>query len=335
MKKWMIVFVIVCVLGFTFVVWPAPAANQITLKIATIAPKNTDLLDALDEVDKELRQRTDGRVGLRVYPGGVMGNDADVMRRMRTGQLHGSTFTAGGLRTIDSNYQALTMPMLFRSYEEVDAVRAKFEQRLTQQLEAKGMVSFGMMETGFAYMMSTKPLHTLEDLRGRKIWVPEGDVVGERVFRKLGVPPVYRPISDVLTGLQTGLLDTVTNSPVGTILLQWFTKVDYVVDNPLLYTYGTIGIPTNAWNKIPAADRPVVREVFNRLAKRINQQTRQSNAEARETLKKEGLKFIRINDSELPKMEKLAREAIDDIVAEGKFDGALVNEIRATVQAMR
>jgi TRAP-type transport system periplasmic protein len=336
MKKLLWSLAAVCLLMVAVAAFgPSHAAGTFTLKIATLSPDGTPLMDAFAAADKEIQAGTGGRVKLKVYPGGVMGNDATVLRKMKTGQIHGSTFTAGGMRDFSPNYQALSMPMMFRSYEEVDAVRGQFEPILVKRLEEKGFVNFGMMESGMAYLMSNHPIQTLDDLKGRKVWLPEGDDVGRRVFLKLGVPPVHLPLPDVLTGLQTGLVDTVGNSPIGTVVLQWFTKVQYFMDSALMYTYGTVAIPDRAWNRIPEQDRPVVRAAMEKITRQLDKSNRIANGQARETLRKQGLKFIKINDSELPRMESLAQQAVDELIAEGKFDAKLMADIRAAVQAAR
>lgn len=335
MKKLSLAVAVVALLATLVLAGAGRAGKTLTLKIATLSPDGTSLMRAADAAGSEIQQATQGRVKLKVYPGGVMGNDETVMRKMRAGQIHGSTFTSGGVKSFDINYQLLSLPMLLRNYREVDAVRAKVEDRMTQSLADKGFVTFGIMEAGFAYMMSNSPIHSKDDLNGRKVWIPEGDLISRRVFEKLGVPPVQLPLADVLTGLQTGLVDTVANSPIGTVVFQWFTKVKYFTETPLLYTYGTIGFPSAVWNKIDPEDQAIVRDVLTRYSKKIDRQNRLDNEKAMVTLKKQGLTFNKIDPSRLPEMEKLSEEAIDELVAEGKFDPVLLGEIRAIVQGLR
>lgn len=335
MKRWFVTLFAVALLATLVLAMPGRTAPSFVLKVATISPDNSALTNAMNAAAKEIEQRTAGRVGLRVYPGGVMGNDSVVLRKMRTGQIHGSTFTAGGVSTVYRDYQVLSLPLLFQDYREVDAVRAKIEPRLNQGLEAAGYVSTGIMEAGFVYMMSNSPITTLENLKGHKVWIPEGDPIGQRAFKALGVPPVPLPLSDVLTGLQTGLLDTVSSSPVGTVVLQWFTKVKYLTETPLLYSYGTLAFTKQAWNQIPAADQPVVREILVRNLKRVDVQNRIDNERALETLKRQGIQFVKIQADNLPRMQAIANQTIDSLVKEGQFTAALVAEVRSITQTVR
>ena len=314
---------------------PSLAEGTFVVKIATISPEGTSFTQAFKAASNEIQSRTNGRVSFRIYPGGVMGNDGVVMRKMRTGQIHASTFTAGGMAEAYPNYQIMSLPLLFLDYKEVDAVRAKIEPILTKGCEEKGYISFGMVEGGFVYMMSNKPVTGPDDLRGRKIWIPEGDPIGRAVFEAAGVPPIPLPLPDVLTGLQTGLLDTVSSSPIGTVVLQWFTKVKYLTESPLLYSYGTFAFSKDAWEKIPEADRPIVREVTTRELKKLDAQNRKDNDAALITLKKQGLIFVPLSEGALPKMQKIADTAIDNLMKMGQFSPELLNEIRSVVKAIR
>jgi len=310
-------------------------AEPFVVKIATISPEGTSITQALKTAGDEIQKRTNGRVSFRIYPGGVMGSDAVVMRKMRTGQIHASSFTAGGMSSAYSNYQIMSLPLLFMDYREVDAVRAKIDPLLSKGCEEKGYIPLGIVETGFVYMMSSKPIGSPDDLHGRKIWTPEGDPIGRAVFEAAGVPPVPLPLPDVLTGLQTGLLDTVSTSPIGALVLQWFTKVKYLTQSPLIYSYGTFAFSKEAWEKIPEADRPIVREVTVREIRKLDAQNRKDNEAAMETLKKQGLTFIPLSEGAMPKLQRIADTAIDNLMKQGRFDAGMLQEIRSIVKAVR
>ena len=191
-----------------------PAAGA-ELKIATIAPDGSHWMREMRAAAAEIKERTGGGVEIKFFPGGVMGNDAQVLRKIRIGQLHGGAFTAGGLA---ERYGALNLygvPLLFRSLDEVDHVRGLLDPVLKRGLEEAGFVSFGFIEGGFANLLSNHPVRGIDDLRRRKVWVPEGDPISFVAMESLGLSPVVLPVTDVLTGLQTGLLDVAAASPVG------------------------------------------------------------------------------------------------------------------------
>lgn len=328
MNKTIIVWVLLWVSGL---VAGAGPAKGITLKLATIAPEGTTLTKALRSSSKEIEEKSGGKVRLKIYPGGLMGNDLVVLRKIRLGQLHGGTFTSGGLASVDGNYQILGMPMLLHNYAQVDLARKKYEPVITRGLEKKGFISTGMLEAGFIYMMSNQPVEKPADLKGQKVWAPEGDLISRVVFEKAGVHPIPLPLPDVLTGLQTNLIDTVSTSPVAAIVLQWFTKVRYLSETPLLYNYGTLAISNKVWRKIPKENQSMVLEVLKRELSKVNVQTREDNQAALQTLRKQGIQFVSITGANLLELQRIADEALATFRNKNVFDYQMLEQIRRTV----
>lgn len=267
-------------------------ATALTLKIATISPDGTTWMKALRQGAAEIKTRTAGRVKIRFYPGGIMGSDRNVLRKIRIGQLHGGALTGGGLQQIYMDSQIYSLPFTFRSLQEVDYVRERMDPLIIKGLYERGYVSFGLAEGGFAYLMSNQPIRANEDLKGHKVWVPEGDTMSQMAFSAAHVSPVPLPLPDVLTGLQTGLIDTIGSSPVGAIALQWHTRVKYVTDTPLIYLYGILIVKRQVFERLDAADQAVVRAVMSAVFKRLNHLNREENAQARQALMDEGVEFV-------------------------------------------
>ncbi|MGD8421545.1 MAG: TRAP transporter substrate-binding protein DctP, partial [Gammaproteobacteria bacterium] len=158
-----------------------------TLKIATLAPAGTSWMQEMQAGAELILERTEGRVKLKFYPGGVMGNDQSVHRKIRIGQLHGGAFTPTGLAGVDSSIQVLSLPMLFRNLDEVDYVRERMDPVLKQEMSDSGFVILGITEGGFARILSRQPMQDLESLRRGKVWIPEGDRISQVVFEALGI----------------------------------------------------------------------------------------------------------------------------------------------------
>lgn len=309
--------------------WLSPAAAQATtFKIATIAPDGTTWMKEMHNGADLIKQRTGGRVQFRFFPGGVMGNDKSVLRKIRIGQLQGGAVTAGGLMDIAPNTQIYTLPLLFRSLDEVDYVRQHMDTRILKYILAQGFVSFGLSEGGFAYLMSNHPLTGTKELKGQKVWAPEGDRISRAAFESLGISPIPLPLSDVLTGLQTGLIDTVATSYTGAIALQWYTQVKYVTEMPLMYIYGTMIIDRNAFEKLDAADQAVVREVMGGVFKKLNAESRSNNAEAYEALRKQGITFVQPSTDERQVWESSINKAMQQLADEGVFSPDLLKTLR-------
>lgn len=310
-------------------------AQGVRLKIATLAPDGSFWMEEARRAADEIGRRTDGRVGFRFYPGGTMGSDDTVLRKMRIGQLHGGVLLAGSLGDLDPDFEIYNFPLVFRSYDEVDHVRRELDQRLISKLDDDGIVAFGLVETGFVYLMSTQPTRTFADLDGRKAWIPEGDAISKAIADAAGLSPVPLALSDVLTGLQTGLIDTVAAPPVGAVALQWFTKAKYVTDLPLTYIYGTLLLSDRAFRKLGAEDQEVVREALEKMSSELNRRARTDNRDAREALVKQGVTFVEPTPETEERWEAVAAEARQALVKRQEYDRELIAEMERLLEEYR
>jgi TRAP-type C4-dicarboxylate transport system substrate-binding protein len=275
------------------------SASAADIKIASVAPDGSHWMVQMRAGADEIRMRTADRVTIKFYPGGVMGNDQQVLRKIRVGQLQGGAFTAGGLGERYPGLNLYGIPLLFRSLDEVDAVRAKLDPKLAAGLEKAGFVSFGFTEGGFANLLSNEPIRSVEDMRRKKVWVPDGDEISFLAMETLGLSPVVLPVTDVLTGLQTGLIEIAFSSPVAALVLQWHTKVKYITALPLSYSFGVFAIEKSVFDALQPADQQVVREVMSRTMGQLDRDAREDNKEAAEVLKKSGVQTVTVNAADV------------------------------------
>jgi TRAP-type C4-dicarboxylate transport system substrate-binding protein len=229
----------------------------------------------------------------------------------------------------------LSLPLLFDSIEEARYVRARVEGELRQNLEDAGFVNFGFAAAGFAYMMSNKPLRTLADLDGRKIWLPEGDAVGFAALRALGVAPVMMPVTDVMTGLQTELLDSVAVPPVGAVVFQWHTRLKYITNVPLAYVYAALLIDRKAFERIRPEDQQVVREVMEGIYRKFDQYGVADNQDALQALLDSGLKMVEPDAAEASEWRAIVNRSHHQLAANGQFDAALLERMQALIDEFR
>lgn len=334
MRKFYFLFAtIICIGLFSIQLRAADAVT--TFKIASMAPNGTMWMNEMQAAAKRIEERTQGRVKLRFYPGGIMGNGKSVLRKMRINQLQGGVMTGGELAMIDPDFNLYNLPFIFRSYKEVDYVRERMDPMLEKSMAAKGYVSFGMTEGGFAYIMANKPILKIDDLSGMKVWIPEGDLVSQLAFEEIGVSPVQLPLSDVLTGLQTGLIDTVASSPVGTLALQWHTQVQYLTDVPLMYLYGGMIIKKQDFQKLSAADQAIVREELNTAFANINRQNRIDDEDARKALQDQGIKFVKPEDAQVQRWIEASERSYVRLGKANGYNQATYNKMQGYLKQYR
>ncbi len=307
--------------------WAAQAFGQ-TLKIATIAPEGSSWMKDMRAGAKEVEERTGGRVKFKFYGGGIQGNDRQVRRKMRTGQLNGGALSSGGLNGFQKDADVFSLPMMFNTIEEARFVRNHLEPELRRRLEDAGYVNFGFATVGFGYMMSNKPMSSLADFKGQKVWTPEGDLVGYAALSALGVAPVTMPITDVMTGLQTELLDSVTVPPVGAVVFQWHTKLSYITEMPVAYVYGAMLVDKRAFSKISPQDQAVVRAVMEGIYRKFDQNGVRDNDDAMRALLEGGMKMATPDQSEVNKWREIVLASHRKLARKGVFDIQLLDQMQ-------
>ena len=330
MKK-QILAILVLTAGLTLAL-PLQAA---TLKIATVTPENSQWMKDMRAGAKEIKERTEGRVQIKYYGGGIMGNDQKVLSRIRIGALQGGAFTPTALAGQYSNLNLYGLPMVFDSEEEAAYARSRLDARLSAGLEEAGFVNFGFAAGGFAILMSNTPVDSLDDLKGKKVWIPEGDDISRRAMEAMSLSPVTLPLTDVLTGLQTGLIDIVAMSPIGALVLQWHTKVKYITELPLVYTLGFMAVDKKAFGKLSEDDQAIVRDVMGRTYKNFDKANLIDNRGARDALLNTGIKTVPVPPEEYEKVRAALMKLNVDLANQGHFDKALFDEMLKYVSEYR
>ncbi len=298
-----------------------------TFKIATLAPAGTTWMKLMKEGARNISEKTDGRVKLKFYPGGVMGNDQSVHRKIKVGQLHGGAFTSGGLEHIYPGIQALSLPMIFNTVDEVVYVRSKMDESLKQNMEQGGFVLLGIANGGFARIMSQQPLTDLETIRSSKVWIPEGDNVVLETYKSFGISPISLSIADVFTGLQTGLIETVAVTSTAAIAFQWHSSTAYLTDIPVIFLTGLLAIQKKSFDKLSAGDQIIVKQEFDNVFKQLDSLNRSDNVKATEALKNYGIEYVKPDPEELRRWKKLSDEAIANMAKSGIVTQEAVDQV--------
>lgn len=311
-----------------------PALAQ-TIKLATVAPEGSAWMKDMRAGAREISERTGDRVKFKFYGGGVQGNDKQVLRKMRIGQLHGGAFTSNALGEFQKDSVLYAMPMLFSNLEEVRFARQRMDGKLRQLMEDAGYVNFGFAGGGFAHLMSNHPIANLDDMNGLKVWIPDGDRLAYGAAKALGISPVTMPLTDVLTGLQTELIDTIMGPPAATIVLQWNTGVSHITELPLAYIFAMLVIDKKYFERIQPADQDIVREVMERVYRGFDQRGNEDNEKAFQALLDDGMKPVTPDQGQVPVWRDVVRASNRELAREGVIDAALLDEIECYIDAYR
>ena len=295
-----------------------PVSTQAaTYKIATISPDGLSWMQKLRAGVKEISAATDDRVKFKIYPGGVQGDDETVLRKMRIGQLHGGAVAAGSLTRFYPDLQIYNLPLQFRSYEEVDYIRGEMDSMIADGLREGGIETFAFTETGFAYMFTQTPVTTIADLGELKAWIPDNDPIAAELIKSFNVSPIPLNITDVLAGLQTGLINAVVAPPSVALALQWHNHVKYMTDLPLLYIYSTLAMSEKAYKHISADDKQIVRGVMDRVFTEVGEEARADNAKALQAISTIGIEIV--EPANLEEWQTVADESVERLIGSGEI----------------
>lgn len=314
----------------------APSAvAQTTFKIATVSPDGSAWMRDLRRTTSLIEAQTEGRVSFRVYPGGVMGDDRAVLRKMRARQLQGAIVQTGVLEPISSAVQLYNLPMFFRDFDEVTKVRSTMDQILLEDLTKHGFEALGFVGVGFANAMSSKSGTSIDDAQRLKVWAPKGDAGAVRLLDAFGIVPVPLSIVDVLAGLQTGLIDTVAVPPTAAIVLQWHTQLDYILDLPFMYIYSVFVLDGRQFARLDSSDQELTRQTFRTFLSRVEQQNYADHDQALAALERQGLTILTPSDEEVAEWRNAAKRAAAAWVASDILVNEHVNLLAKTVATYR
>lgn len=291
-------------------------AHAAVIKIATLSPDGTAWMKKMRQAAKEIAKRTDKRVKIKFYPGGVMGDENSILRKMRINQLQGAAITSGALTRYFKDTSLYGMPFLFNSQEEAVYVRKHMDKLMLKGLKKKGLISFGLAESGFVYLLSNNPILSIDDLKKEKFWIPDNANARDTI-KSFALKPIPLPFGDVLAGLQTHLIDTIISSPIASIALQWHTQVKYLTDMPVLYSWATLVISEKAMKKLKKKDSTIVHAVMSQAFKEIDKENQADNKAALAALKSQGINFIKPTKEQYAEWKNIALKGNKELVKNG------------------
>lgn len=313
-----------------------PAGAQTTaIKFATLAPEGSTWMKVLTELSKDLEKESGGKLKFKFYAGGVSGDEKDVVKKIRIGQLHGAGFTGVGLGEVAPEVRLLDAPWLFRSRSELEGVRTKFAKDLQAAVEKGGFVLLGWTDLGSVYIFTKNAINAPADLKKEKMWVWEGDPIALAAYKALEVNPVPLSVVDVMQSLQTGLINGVYGPPLGVVALQWHSKVKHIYPVPIAESTGAVLVSKKFFDGLDEASRKLLLGLSAKHLKHLNDLTNTENDKAIEALKKQGLALTPDPGPETRrKYEELGAAARKEL--SGKlFSAALLGKFEKELAALR
>jgi len=312
-----------------------PVAAQ-QLKLATLAPDGSTWMETLKDAANRVEQATDGQVRTRFYPGGVMGDAAMLLRRMKLGQLQGGMFTVGELAGMAPETNLYSMPFVFENAAELKALRDEFDPVIIDALREAGLIVPAISNGGFAYLFSSRRIGSTDDVSSAlKVWIPENDPLSRRVLERIGATAVPLSLADVYTALQTGTINTFANTLSGAIILQWHTRARYMLDLPVLITAGVLAVDRKAFERLDPAHREIWLQEFARVMREQEARTEQENRDARRALRDEGIEILQPAAEDVREWQRISNQVTDRMTQNGEFPVPGLERLRERLEEIR
>ena len=283
----------------------ASADKPVIVKMASLAPEGSPWHEVLQEIAQDWSELSGGKVRLKIYAGGVVGDESDMVRKLRIGQIQAAALTAEGLSYIDRGIYALSIPLLASNYQELDWIRDRMEPELKARFADQGFKVLAWADVGWVYWFTRHPVRTPDDLRPQRIFTWAGDYEAPKLWKAAGFLPVPLSAMDVLPALETGLIDAVDATPLTVASFQWFGTAKHMTNLPWAVLTGALIITQEVWMKIPDDLRPLLEDAVMKRTLRIKDEIRYMDDEAVEVMKDHGLKVIDITAAEKALWEEL------------------------------
>lgn len=291
------------------------AEKRYIIKFATVAPEGSTWVNAMKKLDKKLRSKSNGRIGFRIYAGGIAGDELDVIKKIRIGQLHCAAFSGVGITEILPMWRVLDLPFLFRDMEEVKLVHKELREMFVKEFRKAGFEYLSWVEVGDIHLFSKKIINTMEDLKGLKIWTYSGDPVSKKTFTSMGISPIPLAVTDVTTALSTNMIDTVYAPVLGALAMQWYSQVNYMTALSITHSTGAILISSEFFNQIPEELRKLVKTEVNISMEELSDDLIRQEKESIEIIQRDGIKIIPMpTGSELDEFRSLHKQVAQDLI---------------------
>ncbi|EKD26660.1 MAG: DctP (periplasmic C4-dicarboxylate binding protein) [uncultured bacterium] len=314
------------IFSIILILFSFPSFGAINIKFATLAPDGTTWMKIMHEFNTELITATKGNVNFIFFPGGIAGDEKDIIRKMHYDKIHSTAFTGLGLGIILPEARILDIPFFFNNDSEVDKISDSMFDYFYKKFSEKGFELIAWSEVGWTYLFSNKNLSYLDDYPKLKMWAWEGDIIALKSLQNLGTNPISLSVGDVLTSLQTGLIDSIYSPPLASIAMQWNTKLKYMLKTPIVHASGAFLVTSKQFNLLSDGEKNIFKELCKKYMLRLTNLTRKENIDAIESMKKDGIIVVETDDKLNSKFSEVSKTVSKELTG-SLFDIELLNKI--------
>jgi TRAP-type transport system periplasmic protein len=309
-------------------------AKQTVIKVALITPEGSTWTNTLHEMADDLKKRTAGEVQLKIYAGGVSGDELDVLRKMRASRIHAAGFSGVGLGVVLPKIRILEAPLLFKNEAEIDFIKEQLYDDLATDFEKKGYVLLGFAEAGFVYFYSKAKLVGTGAMRRLKMWAWKGDPVAQTFLETFGIKTYPLHLADVNTGLETGMIDSFYSPPLASVAFQWYSRIQYMLDYPMVNSTGAFLMNKRIFNRLSKENQTLLRTLSRQYCRKLVELTRRDNQEARAVLEASGVTFVSPTPDQVTAFSDNARRTWDKNMPK-LYPKSLFDRVRSLLEKYR
>ena len=324
-------YALTLLLLITFLALPA---ISVTVKMGSLAPQNSPWDDALKQLTSEWKIASGGSVNLKVYPGGIAGDEAAMILKMKSNQLSAAAITGIGMTDIYPPLLSVMLPLLYDSEAEFEYVFNKMKPNFEAEMEKRGYKVLIWTKVGWVYFFTKKPVNSIEDLRVQKMFTYAGDPEGIKAWRTIGFNPIPISTNDIMSSLQTNMIESISVTPLSAAAFQWFGIANNMCDLKWAPLIGGVVIKKSVWNKIPQNTQLKLETIAHSIGSSMQSDIDKADIRATEVMQQYGLTVTHIPDSEIPSWRAMAEKGYSSIVGT-RIDPASFDEVKRHISDYR
>jgi len=310
------------------------AVAATVIKVSLITPVGSAWTNALHQMAAKVEQRTGGEVEFKIYAGGISGDETDVLRKMRANRIHAAGFSGVGLGILLPQVRILEAPLLYRNYDEIDRVKEALSPVFQTELNKKGYILLGFAEAGFVRFFSKVQMTGPQNFKPLKMWVWKDDPVAKNSLEQLGINTYPLHLTDVNTGLETGMINSFYSPPLAAIAFQWYAKIKYMLDYPMVNSTGAFVIKKTTFARLSTQNQEILRQESDQFCAELIRQARRQNEESLDVLREVGITFETPSAQQIALFEDSARKIYDSSI-DRLYSKALFDKVNAIIAAYR